>query len=103
MTEAREQQIQRRLAAIKRHLQKIGDLRPGTLTQQYKHPDRQEGPYHQLSYTHQMKSRTEYVRTDAVPRIKKEIDNYEKLRELVKEWIELGIEASKLKTEQAKK
>ena len=29
--------------------------------------------------------------------------SYEKLRNLVKEWIELGIEASKLKTEQAKK
>ena len=103
MSEMRERQIERRIAAIKRQVPKLGDLRPGTLTQQYKYPAQKQGAYYQLSYTHQMKSRTDYVRSESVATIRREVANYEKLRDLVKEWVELGIEASKLRLRQGKK
>jgi len=52
-----DRQIQR----IQTQLAKLGPMRPGTLTRQYRQPERQQGAYYQLSYTYQMKSHTEYV------------------------------------------
>ena len=39
-------------------------MRPGSLTRQYKDPQHHTGAYWQISYTRQMKSRTEYVRKE---------------------------------------
>ena len=41
-------------------------MRPGVPTRQYKDPNPQTGAYWQISYTRQMKSRTEYVRQECV-------------------------------------
>jgi hypothetical protein len=38
----------------------IEEMRPGSLTKQYKDPKQQTGAYYQLSYTLDMKIRTEY-------------------------------------------
>jgi hypothetical protein len=56
-------QIERRIEKIKKELTGIGEMRPGSLTRQYKDPENQSGPYYQLSYTLDMKSRTEYTQT----------------------------------------
>ena len=42
--------IERRIERIKAELAAIGDLRPGSLTKQYKDPESHSGPYYQLSY-----------------------------------------------------
>ncbi|MEW6406758.1 MAG: DUF6788 family protein [Chloroflexota bacterium] len=96
MSKSRVRQIERRIALIKEALSKIGPMRPGTLTLQYKKPQDKSGPYWQLSYTRKMKSKSEYVRPAWVPNVRKEIAAYKRFKTLMDKWIELGIEASKL-------
>ena len=67
-----DQHIQRTQA----RLTELGPMRPGTLTRQYRQPERQQGAYHQLSYTYQMKSHTEYVPKPQVGIVRKEIAVY---------------------------
>jgi len=96
MSQKRIQQIERRMAGIKEALRHIGPMRPGSLTRQYKDPDRKVGSYWQISYTRQMKSRTEYVRKEWVPEIRRQIATHKRLKRLVDQWIDLSIEHSRL-------
>jgi hypothetical protein len=89
--------IERRIAEIKRLLQEVGDARPGSLTRQYRLPKEKVGPYYQVSYTHKMRSRTEYVRPEHVRRIKREIVAYKRFRKLTTEWTDLAIRQSSLR------
>lgn len=66
MSQKRIQQIEQRIARIKRALLEIGPMRPGSVTRQYKDPQNRGGAYWQISYTRRMKSRTEYVRPVSV-------------------------------------
>ena len=101
--EKRLKQIERRIERIKEALSKIGPMRPGSLTQQYKDPKAKSGPYWQISYTRNMRSRSDYVRAHCVARIRKEISTYKRFRKLMDEWVDLGIEASKLRMKIDKK
>lgn len=96
-------QIEKQIEKIKKELQTIGEMRPGSLTCQYRNPKDRRGAYYQLSYTYKMRSRTEYVRQIFVDQTRKEIANYKRFKKLVDKWIELGIEYSKLQTAIAKK
>ena len=71
-------------------------MRPGSLTCQYKNPNEKSGSYWQLSYTRTMRSRSDYVRADCVAEVRKEIAAYKRFKALIEEWIDLGIESSKL-------
>ena len=64
MTQIKLKQIEKRIQRIKLELAKIEVMRPGSLTRQYKDPQQQTGAYYQLSYTLDMRSRTEYIRKD---------------------------------------
>lgn len=92
-----QKKIERRILEIKRELQSVGFMRPGTLTEQYKNPKEQTGSYYQLSYTHEMKSRTDYIRKQFTEDIQREVENYNHFKDLCSEWIKLGIEHSKLR------
>lgn len=94
--EARLAALDRPAARLRGRLARIGDLRPGVLTRQYRDPANRRGAYWQLSYTHRMKSRTDYVRAKAVPLARKPVANYKQFKRLVERWIELGLEKSKL-------
>ena len=96
MANKRLAQIEKRIDKIKRELTGIGDMRPGSLTRQFKDPKAQSGPYYQLSYTLDMKSRTEYIRRDCVSDIRRQVSNYKRFKTLTGEWITLGIEYSRL-------
>ena len=96
MTNKRLAQIEKRIDKIKEELTGISDMRPGSLTQQFKDPKAQSGPYYQLSYTLDMKSRTEYIRRDCVSDIRRQVSNYKRFKTLTGEWIALGIEHSRL-------
>ena len=96
MANKRLAQIEKRIDKIKQELTGIGGMRPGSLTRQYKDPKAQSGPYYQLSYTLDMKSRTEYIRRDCVSDIRRQVSNYKRFKTLTAEWIALGIEHSKL-------
>jgi hypothetical protein len=96
-------QIEKRVEKIKQELQSIQQMRPGCLTCQYRNPKEKAGPFYQLSYTHKMRSRTEYVRPEYVEQLRKQISEYKRFKELVEEWIELGIQHSKMQIDRAKK
>ena len=97
MTNQALNRIQKRIDSIKAELTAIDDLRPGSLTRQYKDPESQSGPYYQLSYTRQMKSRTEYIARDSVREVRRQIANYKRFKALSAQWVNLSIEQSRLK------
>ncbi len=92
----RLQQIEQRIARIKSELGKLEAMRPGSLTRQYKDPKTQTGAYYQLSYTLDMRSRTEYIRKQWVSDIRRRIKHYKRYKQLNAEWVSLSIEHSKL-------
>jgi len=102
MSKKRIRQIERRIARIKEALGRIGPMRPGSLTRQYRNPKERGGAYWQISYTRQMKSHTEYVRPEWEPDIRKQIATYKRFTRLVEQWIDLSIEHSKLRMQIAK-
>ena len=96
MTKNRLASIDKRIERIKEELALIGEMRPGSLTRQFRAPENQTGAYYQVSYTHEMKSRTEYVRQECVKEIRQQIRNYKRYKKLTTEWVALSIEHSKL-------
>lgn len=89
-------QIETQIEAIKQELQTVGGMRPGSLTVQYRVPKEKIGPFYQISFTHKMQSRTNYVRPQFVKRLKKEIKTYKRFKYLVEKWVELAIKQSQL-------
>lgn len=102
MTQRRLAQIERRIETIKAKLAEIDEMRPGSLSRQYKDRENQAGAFYQLSYTRGMKSRTEYVARDAVREVRRQIANYKRFKALTTEWVDLGIEHSRLKMKLAR-
>jgi hypothetical protein len=95
-------QIEKKIAGIKKGLMEIGEMRPGSLTYQYQKPKEKKGGFYQISYTYKMKSRTEYVRPEAVEDLRAQVITFKKFKTLVQQWIDLAIEHSRLKTKIAK-
>jgi len=96
MSQKRIQQIERKMDRIKEELKDIGPMRPGSLTRQFKDPERKAGAYWQISYTRQMKSRTEYVRAEWVTELRRQIATHKCFKRLVDQWVDLSIEHSQL-------
>jgi hypothetical protein len=99
--------LQKRIEQIKTELAALGALRPGTLTQQYnvcgtagcrckEDPAQRHGPYHQLSYTWQGRSRSEFVRERELSLVQEQLRNYTQLRALVNEWVDNAIELARV-------
>jgi Family of unknown function (DUF6788) len=108
-----QREIDRRIAAIKRALVALGPLRPGSISRQYNvcgsatcrckaDPAARHGPYYQLSYTHRRRSSSEFVREQDLDDVQRQLENYERLRALVEEWIALGIQQARLGREARK-
>jgi hypothetical protein len=102
MSQKRIQQIEQRIGRIKEELQRIGPMRPGSLTRQYKDRKHKTGAYWQISYTRRMKSRTEYVREKWTAEIRQQIAAHKRFKRLVDQWIDLSIEHSQLTMRTAK-
>jgi len=94
--------IEKRIREIKKQLQATGEMRPGSLTCQYQFPQQKRGAYYQISYTHKMKSRTDYVQPLFVDQLRKEIAAFKEFKKLVDEWVGLAIEYSKLSRKKRK-
>ena len=103
MTAKRLAEIDKRIARIKAELATIDDMRPGSLTRQYKDPKDQSGPYYQLSYTRDMKSRTDYIPRDWVREVRRQIRTYKRFKALITQWTALSIERSRLKMKLARR
>src|SRR5258707_9138766 len=111
----RLQQFEAQIQQIKRQLLALGEMRSGSLSQQYNvcgkancrckatpNPQR-HGPYHQLSYVHRGKSTSQFIRPEMVKTVKSQIANYRTFRKLTERWVDLAVKTAKLKLAAAKK
>ena len=96
MNTQRLAKIEREIEGIKDQIAEIDIVRPGSLTRQYKDPKNKKGAYYQISYTHRMRSKTQYVRSGSLEQVRREIRDYNKLKRLIERWVALGIEYSAL-------
>lgn len=87
---------------IKDQLAALGPMRPGTLTRQYRQPRQRQGAFWQISYTHQMQSRTEYVRKNELPVVRQEIATFRRFKKLTARWVELALRRSQATLRQAR-
>ena len=90
---------QAQLARAQTELAQLGPMRPGSLSQQYKDPAAKTGAYWQLSYTHNMRSRSRYVRPAELARIKSLLANFKRFRELVDRCVDLSVNIADRQTE----
>lgn len=97
MTRSKLERLEKSIVRIKKQIYEIGDLRPGSLTQQKRTSKTSYGAYWHLSYTHDGKGRTEYIRAEALAQVKKEVSNYQRYRKLTDHLIKLSIEKSQMK------
>ncbi len=100
--------LERQIARIKQEIDSIGDLRRGSLSEQYNicgtpgckckaTPPTKHGPYYQLSFTKNGRSSTKFVSRKNIRLVRSQVKNYTLLRKLVGKWLELGSELSDLK------
>jgi hypothetical protein len=98
MATLRLKNIERRIENLLQRLAEVGDMRPGTLSVQYRKPAEKKKPFHQISYTHKGKSRSEYVRPENLESIRKEVEAYRRFRSMIQEITELSIQASRIRS-----
>lgn len=113
MINAKQERIKEKIEWIKEELKMMTIVRPGSLSKQYnvcgklgcackdKENPKKHGPYHVLSFRHQGKNRTEFIRNQFVGNIKEWTGDYRKLWKLIEKWAGLSIELSKLQMKEA--
>ena len=105
---SRVQALEKRIENIKTKLSRLGELRPGVLSEQYNvcgtpgcrckaNPPQKHGPYQQLSWSRKRKSRTRFIRESELPTVRAQISNYQRLQDLVGEWVDTSIELCDIK------
>jgi hypothetical protein len=108
----RQAALERTIATLKAQLMTLGDLRPGSLSEQYNvcgtagchckaDPPRKHGPYYQVSFTWRGRSRSQFVRREQVATMRQHLRTYQRLRTLVEQWIAAGLELSRLRLAEA--
>ena len=104
----RQAVLEGKIAKLKAELMTLGDLQPGSLSEQYNvcgtagcqckaDPPRKHGPYYQVSFTWQGRSKSQFVRREHVTTVRQHLRTYQRLRALVEEWIAAGLELSRLR------
>lgn len=107
--------LEKKIANIKKQLMSLGDMHPGSLTEQLnicgnpkckckdaENPQK-HGPYYNLSFVLRGKSTSRFIKSEHVPEIKRQIANYKKFKLLVEEWKTAAAELAKLKIGETKK
>lgn len=103
--------LQKRIERIKQQLLQLGDLRPGSLSEQFnvcgtpgcrckRSPPRKHGPYYQVSYTRKGRSGSRFVKRHQVSAVKRQLRNYARMRELLDQWIDAATELSDLRLQE---
>lgn len=99
--------MEKRIEEIKGKLALIGEMRPGSLNQPLtvcgrsnchcmaaKRP-RKHGPYYQLSYVHQGKSTSQFIRKERVGAVRLQLANYKRFKALTAEWVDIALTLAK--------
>ena len=80
------QDLERRIERAKKKVAAIGELHPGSLSQQYNvcgkpacrckaDPPQKHGPYYQLGWTRNRKSTTRFVRRSELATVRRQLKN----------------------------
>jgi len=107
------QLLEERVRRIKAGLNRLGELRPGALSEQYNvcgkpgcrckaTPPQRHGPYYQLSWSRNRKSTTRFVRRPELRAVRGQIKTYQRLQQLVEEWITVSVEICEIKRQKAR-
>ncbi len=97
MSKESVKRIEKRIQGLKCRLVELGDMRPGTLSVQYRDPSERKKPFHQISFTYKAKGRSEYVRAENLETLRREITAYKTFKAIVDEIIDLSIKASRIR------
>lgn len=97
-----EKRIIARIERIKMQLNELGPMRPGSISRQYRKPKEKQQPFFQISYTHKMKSRSEYLKPENLAAVRKETANFKRFKKLTEQWVDLALELSRIRTRQTK-
>jgi hypothetical protein len=89
-----------RIARLKQELLALGPMRPGSISRQYRLPKEKKKPFYQISYTHRMCSRSEYVRPENLQTVLAETNTFKRFKKLINQWIALALKASQLRSRQ---
>ena len=84
-----------KIRAIKEQIVALGPMRPGRLSVQYQKPKEKAGPFYQISYTIQKRSRSDYVREADLERVKAELENYQTFKRLCEELVVASLALAK--------
>lgn len=97
------------IAQIKRQLQTLGPMRPGSVSRQFRvcgspncrcldpnHPQL-HGPYYQVNYMFAGKKGAYYVQPDELKTVRAELANYKKFRRLTTQWVGLTVKIARTK------
>ncbi len=90
---------QAQLAQAKAQLAQLGPMRPGSLSLQYRDPVKKTGAFWQLSYTHNMRSRSRHVRAVELAEIKPLLSNFKRFRQLVDRCVDLSVQIADRQTQ----
>ena len=93
-------QLEKQIDTLKKQLMALGPMRPGSITRQYRQPKEKQRPFYQISYTHRMRSRSEYVRPDNLVALRRETATFKRFKKLIERWVDLSLKASKLRVSQ---
>jgi len=107
------QVLENRVRRLKAELTRLGELRPGVLSEQYNvcgkpgchckaSPPEKHGPYYQLSWSRNAKSTTRFVRRPELRVVRGQIKTYQRLQKLVEEWIAASVEICDIKRQKAR-
>jgi hypothetical protein len=110
---SRIESLEARIRQIKTKLAALGELRPGNISEQYNvcgnpgcrckaNPPEKHGPYYQLSWSRNRKSGTRFIRKPELRKVRAQVRNYQRLQELVDQWVDASIELCDLKRKQAR-
>lgn len=113
MSTKRQALLEGQIRRIKMQLGRLGELRPGVLSEQYNvcgtpgcrckaTPPEKHGPYYQLSWSRKRKSATRFVRPTELRAVRGQIKTYQRLQELVDAWIEASLEICEIKRQEAR-
>ena len=105
--------LEQRIERIKTKLSRLGELRPGVLSEQYNvcgspgcrckaNPPEKHGPYQQLSWSRKRKSRSRFIKESELQTVQAQVRNYQRLQELVDEWVDTSIELCDIKRKLAR-
>lgn len=95
------ERTEEKIRKVKEALMALGPMRPGSITRQYRLPKEKKQPFYQISYTHHMRGRSEYVRPENLAAMKRETANFKRFKQLVDRWVDLALRASQLRTKEA--